>query len=78
MPFGNQLKAARVLAGLEQTQLAKEAQINASTLSRMEGTGTKTVRGHAGNVQRVLDALASHGVEITDAVRIVPKPKRGR
>ena len=32
----------------------------------MEGTGTKTVRDHAGNVQRVIDALARHGVEMSD------------
>jgi hypothetical protein len=44
----------------------------------MEGSGTKTVRGHAGNVQRVIDALAGHGVEISDdAVKLVPK-KRSR
>jgi hypothetical protein len=67
------------LAGLEQAELAKEAKINASTLSRMEGTGAKTVRGHAGNIQRVIDALARHGVEITDdAIRLIPRAKRTR
>jgi hypothetical protein len=32
MPFGNQLKAARILAGMEQSQLAREARIDPLTL----------------------------------------------
>ena len=49
----------------------------ASTLSRMEGTGAKTGRGHPTNIQRVIDALRRRGVEITDdGVRLIPKPPR--
>jgi transcriptional regulator with XRE-family HTH domain len=77
MPSGDQLKAARIFAGLEQAQLASEAKINASTLSRIESSGAKTVRGHPATIQRVLDALAANGIEMGDDwIRLTAKPKR--
>jgi DNA-binding transcriptional regulator YiaG len=36
---GNQLKAARALAGISQAELARAAEINVTTISAMEGKG---------------------------------------
>jgi hypothetical protein len=49
---------------MEQRQLAKQAGVNPATLSRIESSGAKTVRGQGRTVQAVVDALARHGVEI--------------
>ena len=44
---GNQLKAARALAGISQAQLAKAAEINVTTISAMEGNGGRGARQRA-------------------------------
>ena len=64
------------MAGLEQRQVAAKAKVDASTLHRMEASGSKPTRGHAGNVARVVDVLKKAGVEITDdpdGVRLIPR-----
>jgi transcriptional regulator with XRE-family HTH domain len=66
LPTGNLLRAARALAGLRSAQLAALAKIDQSTLSRMESTGRKPVRGHAGTVDSVVRTLKAHGVRISD------------
>ena len=77
MPTGNQLKAARALAGLEQRQVAVKAKINVTTLFRMEDCGDRPVRGLAHNVEAVIDVLRKEGVEITsDGVRLTHRTKR--
>jgi hypothetical protein len=71
------LKSARALAGLEQRQVAARARVDATTLYRMEACGSKPVRGHAGNVESVVEVLRKAGVEITDdGVRLIKKPHR--
>jgi transcriptional regulator with XRE-family HTH domain len=77
LPTGNILRAARALAGLKAAELAKLADIDQSTISRMETFGRTTVGGHAGTVDAVVKALAHRGVEITeDGVRLIKKPSR--
>jgi ribosome-binding protein aMBF1 (putative translation factor) len=61
--------AARALAGLEQRQVAAKAKINPTTLHRMEGSEDKPTRGHAGNVERVIEVLRKAGVEMTQDPR---------
>ena len=57
---------------------ADEAGINAATLSRMENSGAKTVRGQGRSIQAVIDALAARGIEIEpDGLRMKPR-KKGR
>jgi transcriptional regulator with XRE-family HTH domain len=74
LPTGRQIKAARILLGWEQRYLAKQAGLNPATLSRMESSGSKTVRGHGSSIQAVVEALARSGVEIEeDAIRFKPK-----
>jgi len=64
---GNQLKAARALAGLKQAQLAAKAGVDTSTISSMEGKGAKTLgRTGADTIKAVMDALDSAGVEMLD------------
>jgi hypothetical protein len=64
------------LAGIEQRKVAAEAKLDPATLGRMEACGSKPVRGHAQNVERVIIALRKHGAEITeDGVRL-RKPRR--
>jgi transcriptional regulator with XRE-family HTH domain len=43
LTIGNQLKAARALAGLSQAQLAAAAGLNVTTISAMEGKGAATL-----------------------------------
>ena len=61
--------AARALAGLEQRQVAAKAKINPTTLHRLEGSEDKPTRGHAGNVERVIEVLRKAGVEMTQDPR---------
>jgi transcriptional regulator with XRE-family HTH domain len=76
IPSGNMVAAARHAAGLSQSQLARAAGVDASTVSRMETCGTEPVGGKVSNLHAVLEALRRHGVELEeDAIRIV---KRGR
>jgi hypothetical protein len=59
--------------------LARTAKLHISALCQMETTPEGPARGHARNVQAVIDALARHGVQITeDGVRVVGKPKKRR
>jgi transcriptional regulator with XRE-family HTH domain len=66
LPTGNQLKAARALAGLKGTELARLAKVDASTLSRLESARAKNVRGMAKTVDAVVQALNRKGVRIVD------------
>ena len=76
MPTGNMLKAARALAGLTSVELARLAKVDASTISRMETSGARPVRGQAGSVDSVVRALEAKGVVIeSDGVR-PRKPRR--
>jgi transcriptional regulator with XRE-family HTH domain len=70
------MAAARHAAGLKQAELARDAGIDQTTLSRMEGAGANPVGGSTRNLERVLGALRRHGVELDeDSIRIV-KPRR--
>jgi transcriptional regulator with XRE-family HTH domain len=63
---GNQLKAARALAGLSQTQLATAADLNVTTISAMEGKGAATLGSGLDTIKAVMDALDAAGVELTN------------
>jgi transcriptional regulator with XRE-family HTH domain len=76
LPTGNMLRAARALAGLRGTELAELAEVDTSTISRLESSRTKSVRGQAETVDRVIHALLRRGVRITDdGVVFVRKPR---
>ena len=63
---GNQLKAARSLAGLNQTELAKLANVTRSTISAMEGKGARTLGSGIDTIKTVMNALDTAGVEVFD------------
>lgn len=60
---GNQLKAARALAGIEQAKLAEAAKLNVNTIRNMEAAGAGSIAGRSVNVQAVQRALEAAGVE---------------
>ncbi|MDP4026679.1 helix-turn-helix transcriptional regulator [Methylobacterium sp. NEAU 140] len=60
---GHQLKAARALIGMEQTDLAARADLHVNTIRKMEGKGTAEITSGADIVRRVQSALEAAGVE---------------
>ena len=59
---GNQLRAARALLGMEQSDLAKRAGLNVNTIRNMEGSGAGLIAGRATNIQSVKAALEAAGI----------------
>ena len=76
VPTGNLLRAARHAVGLDQRQLAKSADVDPTTISRMEGCGAKAVTATSRNLQSVLDALSRAGVEVLDDGLKLTKKRR--
>jgi hypothetical protein len=60
---GNQLKAARALAGVDQQQVADSAGVNVNTIRNMEARGAKPITSSAVTVRRVQLALEALGIE---------------
>jgi transcriptional regulator with XRE-family HTH domain len=60
---GNQLRAARALAGIEQGVLAKEAGLSTNTISAMEKLGEKTLVSGLDTIRAVMTALEARGIE---------------
>jgi transcriptional regulator with XRE-family HTH domain len=66
------LRAARILAGLSQSELAKRSKIGIATVKRMESFGGLIGR-RAPTLLRIEKALKEAGVVLTeDGVRIMP------
>lgn len=74
---GNQLKAARALAGVEQTEVAAAANVHVNTIRAMEASAASPISGRAQNVQAVQRALENLGIEFLNhgqpGVRLVGK-----
>ena len=60
---GHQLKAARALLGMEQTDLATRADLHVNTIRKMEGKGPAEITSGADIVRRVQSALEAAGVD---------------
>lgn len=60
---GNQLKAARALLGVEQTELAAKSELHVNTIRKMEAKGASEITSGADIVRRVQSALEAAGVE---------------
>ena len=60
---GNQLRAARALAGIEQSQLAEQSGVSIGTIRNMEQRGELTISSGLNKVRRVQSALEAAGVE---------------
>jgi transcriptional regulator with XRE-family HTH domain len=66
---GNQLKAARALAGVDQRELADSAGINVNTIRNMEARGAEPITSSAVTVRKVQLALEALGIEFLDHAR---------
>ena len=66
---GNQLKAARALAGVNQQQVADSAGLNVNTIRNMEARGTKPITSSAVTVRKVQLALEALGIEFLNHAR---------
>jgi len=60
---GNQLKAARALAGVDQQQVADSAGVNVNTIRNMEARGAKPITSSAVTVRTVQLALEALGIK---------------
>lgn len=60
---GNQLRAARALAGIEQTRLAEKSGVSVNTIRNMEARGAEEITGGVTTLRRVQVALEAEGVE---------------
>ncbi len=61
---GNQIMAARALAGIEQTDLASAAKVSINTVRNMEAAAGGGVRVRLETLIRVRDALLAKGVRL--------------
>ena len=60
---GNQLKAARALAGVEQLALAEASGLSVGTIRNMEARGSGTLKSSLDTIASVQRALEAHGIE---------------
>jgi transcriptional regulator with XRE-family HTH domain len=79
---GNQLRAARVLAGLTQGELAKHCGLHINSISAMEKRGAESLTSGLDTLNEVVRALESLGIEFTNGdaigVRLHRKPSRAK
>jgi transcriptional regulator with XRE-family HTH domain len=66
---GNQLKAARALAGVDQQEVADNAGVNVNTIRNMEARGAKPITSSAVTVRNVQLALEALGIEFLNHAR---------
>jgi hypothetical protein len=66
---GNQLKAARALAGVDQQQVADSARVNVNTIRNMEARGAEPITSSAVTVRSVQVALEALGIEFLNHAR---------
>jgi transcriptional regulator with XRE-family HTH domain len=66
---GNQLKAARALAGVDQQQLAESAGVNVNTIRNMEARGAEPIASGAMTVRKIEVALEALGIEFLNHAR---------
>ncbi|UPJ78572.1 helix-turn-helix transcriptional regulator [Bradyrhizobium sp. 183] len=60
---GNQLRAARALAGMDQASLAAAANVSPNTISAMEKRGAETLTSGLDTIRAIMTALEAAGVE---------------
>lgn len=74
---GNQLKAARALAGMDQGVLARRAGVNINTISAMEKKGGDMLTSGLDKIRAVMTVLEQEGIEFLNhgqpGVRLVGK-----
>jgi hypothetical protein len=63
---GNQLRAARALADVDQQVLADRAQVHVNTIRAMEGKGAQEITSAVNVLRRVQAAMESFGIIFTN------------
>ncbi|MEO9338685.1 helix-turn-helix transcriptional regulator [Mesorhizobium sp. SB112] len=63
---GNQIKAARALAGLNQWELATAANLDIYTIRNFEAWNEKIVRGRPNTLEKIHKAFSDAGVDLLD------------
>ena len=71
-----QLRAARVLLGIDQHQLAELSGLSVPTIQRMEASGT-TVRGNVDSLVKLIAVFDAAGVEMIDEGAVSNSQGRG-
>jgi transcriptional regulator with XRE-family HTH domain len=76
MITATQLRAARVLLGMDQRQLAELAGLSVPTIQRMEASEAM-VRGNVDSLVKLITALDAAGVEMIDEGTVSNSQGRG-
>ena len=63
MITGPQIRAARALLDIDQRELAQRSGLSLPTIQRMESSGG-VVRGNVDSLMKLVDALATAGIEL--------------
>jgi transcriptional regulator with XRE-family HTH domain len=71
-----QLRAARVLLGIDQRRLAELSGLSVPTIQRMEGSETM-VRGNVDSLVKLITALDTAGIELIDEGAVSSAEGRG-
>src|SRR3954453_3901838 len=71
-----QLRAARVLLGIDQRQLAELSGLSAPTIQRMEASETM-VRGNVDSLVKLIAVFDAAGIEMIDEGAASPSQGRG-
>jgi transcriptional regulator with XRE-family HTH domain len=71
-----QLRAARVLLGIDQRRLAELSGLSVPTIQRMEGSETM-VRGNVDSLVKLITALDAAGIELIDEGAVSSAEGRG-
>ncbi|MCL8000215.1 hypothetical protein M8994_18450 [Brucella sp. 21LCYQ03] len=71
---GNQIKAARALADLNQQQLSELAGVNVNTIRAMEGRGNEILVSGLDTVSKVQGALEAAGVQFLEDGQVASGP----
>ena len=71
-----QMRAARALLGIDQRELAERASLSLPTIQRMEASDG-VVRGNVDSLLKLVDALATNGIELIGEGATSSKGGRG-
>src|SRR3977135_2060918 len=71
-----QLRAARLLLGIDQRRLAEISGLSVPTIQRMEASETM-IRGNVDSLVKLIDALGAAGIEMIDQGAVSNSQGRG-
>ena len=75
LSIGNQLKAVRALAGVEQLVLTEASDVSIGTIRNMEACGPDVLKSSLKTISMVQRALEAAGIEFTKGGEPSVKPR---